>query len=158
LKTTLAALLMAGVVGIGATGYETSPSSDPPAQEQKPELPNAEVPKPRVDRFGDPLPPGAIARLGTIRLRPAGPVRSIACAPDGKTLVSANWSQGLHLWDAATGRDLRRFADYEKKVNSVAFASDGKSLASAESNSQSIHVWDVASGKQVREIRVPEQG
>jgi hypothetical protein len=36
----------------------------------------------KVDRLGDPLPPGALLRLGTGRLRVMG--RSLAFAPDGK--------------------------------------------------------------------------
>ena len=41
-----------------------------------------------VDAEGDPLPRGAVMRIGTLRLRHDDTVTSIAFAPDGKTLVS----------------------------------------------------------------------
>jgi hypothetical protein len=50
----------------------------------------AEDPKPagRLDLFGDPLPPGAHVRLGTLRWRDAG--SWLEYAPDGKSIFTAN--------------------------------------------------------------------
>ena len=42
----------------------------------------------RLDRFGDPLPEGAIIRLGTTRFRPASPYGQFALSPDGKTFAT----------------------------------------------------------------------
>src|SRR5947209_7888543 len=65
--------------------------------------------EPRPDLYGDPLPEGAVARLGSIRLRPGGAVSHLAFSPDGKRLAA--WSEaGLSVWDADTGRELRRAA------------------------------------------------
>jgi hypothetical protein len=41
----------------------------------------------RVDRYGDPLPEGAVARLGTSRLRRIGGGK-VMFSPDGKTLAA----------------------------------------------------------------------
>src|SRR6188474_2631349 len=59
----------------------------------------------RLDRYGDPLPQGAVARLGTLRLR-----RSSASAftPDGKAVVTHGYDE-LRVWEVATGKELKRF-------------------------------------------------
>src|SRR5437660_8371692 len=43
----------------------------------------------RCDTHGDLLPPGAIVRLGTVRLRHASVLQSIVFSPDGHVLCSA---------------------------------------------------------------------
>jgi WD40 repeat protein len=58
-----------------------------------------------TDAHGDPLPPGAVARIGTVRLRHGNTVASVAFSPDGKRLVSTDW-QTVAVWDVRTGRAL----------------------------------------------------
>src|SRR4051794_41987119 len=80
----------------------------------------------RTDRPGAPLPTGAAARFGTVRLRHGGGVTCVAFAPDGKPLASSSLDRTVRLWDPATGRELRRFEGHKAAVESVAFAPDGK--------------------------------
>lgn len=67
-----------------------------------------ETKTPRTDLYGDPLPPGAIMRLGTNRLRhPRYRWVALAFSRDGKHLISCGWHE-VRVWDAATGRLVRR--------------------------------------------------
>src|SRR5947209_1277253 len=59
----------------------------------------------RVDRHGDPLPLGAVSRLGTIRWRHEGDAGALAFSADGKTLAVLCREDGLiYFFDAATGK------------------------------------------------------
>src|SRR5438045_3142586 len=89
--------------------------------------------QPRLDALGDPLPPGAVARLGTTRLRHEGLVGA-AFHPNGKTLVSTAYgTTPLLFWDAATGRlvlapELPPLPQQQLPV----FSPDGKLLATVQ--------------------------
>jgi WD40 repeat protein len=64
-----------------------------------------------ADVHGDPLPAGAVAQLGAGRLHHShGYLPGVDFAPDGRTLVTAGMADGIRLWDAATGKLLRRAA------------------------------------------------
>src|SRR5207248_2914447 len=120
--------------------------------------------QPRADRYGDPLPENAIARLGTARLRHADNIRVVAYSPDGKTLASAGSDSVIRLWHSETGRLLNELRGHRAHVLSLAFSPDSKRLASAgwgwesstmrpDDTDNTIRVWNVESGKQVHQFR-----
>ncbi|HYT95206.1 MAG TPA: hypothetical protein VEL76_41195, partial [Gemmataceae bacterium] len=84
---------------------------------------------PKLDHFGDPLPAGSLARLGTVRLQNSD---EAALAPDGKTLVTVA-DKVLHLWDITTGRELPGFPQSKdwRHPRAVAISPNGKLLAVA---------------------------
>jgi WD40 repeat protein len=100
-----------------------------------------------TDRYGDPLPPGVIARFGTPRLRhPGGPVECLAFSPDGKFLASGS-IDFLCLWDRATGKEIRRFPG---RCDAVAYSPDGKLVASAGLPGK-IRLREVTTGRLIAE-------
>src|SRR5262245_66629719 len=62
--------------------------------------------KPR-DAHGDPLPDGAVLRLGTERWRHGGKVRQAAFI-DNQTLLTCGEDLALRVWDVATGKQIRQ--------------------------------------------------
>lgn len=107
-RTTLAwakwaVAVVVAVTGIGfaalrgPTAQPTSqPSSPPPAPQPAPEA---------RDAAGDPLPPGALARLGSSRLHHGSNVHRLAVSADGKWVVSYGSHTGYRVWELATGRE-----------------------------------------------------
>jgi RNA polymerase sigma factor (sigma-70 family) len=88
--------------------------------------------QPAVDAHGDPLPPGAVARLGTARFRPGGHAHWLHFTPDGKRLVSLD-DYGVTVWDAASGRPVVRQRFAKPGLGYYAFLPrDGGSVVTAE--------------------------
>jgi WD40 repeat protein len=109
--------------------------------------------KAAADRMGDPLPAGALMRLGTVRFRHEAAVVQVAFSRDGKTLASASLDGTVRLWEAATGKELQRFAagiglqEFPYFGGTLTFSADGKTLTLAR---YSLYVWDLTAGKEVQ--------
>jgi WD40 repeat protein len=101
---------------------------------------------PRLDDFGDPLPPGALRRFGTIRFR-QDYVDEIAFLPDGKSLV-AQGSGRVVQWDVATGKPLRSLANDSFAGRSPLGLGARGRLATVRDTKGDIVVVDLESGKE----------
>ena len=60
----------------------------------------------RVDFYGDPLPKGATARLGTTRLRHGDRIEELFFTDDGQQLITRS-GQTLRFWETRTGKLVR---------------------------------------------------
>ena len=172
LKIVAALVLAAGILAAGAglaarqavgskqaearskdEAKPAAPATDALEQDQATHAP--------IDRYGDPLPPGAVARLGTVRFRHEGEGQVIAFSGDGKVLASTSKDGLIFLWDAATGKELRRLqpatdSPYRRWVGGIAFSPDARVLA-AEGRDV-VTLWNSATGKKLREFTTPTHG
>jgi WD40 repeat protein len=111
-----------------------------------------EKPPARTDLYGDLLPAGARARLGTLRLRHRQDVTAVAYSPDGSLLASSGWDEVIHFWDADTGKSIRELTDPRRDANlAIAFSPDGTKLASTGA-SGNVRLWDVKSGRKLFDV------
>jgi RNA polymerase sigma factor (sigma-70 family) len=157
------------VVGT-ATGAGVALTHD--HQELRPEVKgiaaeaNAETEQPAgVDRDGDPLPRGAILRIGSAHFRQGDLLRAAAYSPDGQTLTTIGSLGLIRTWDARTGKPHETFLGASlnaprEPVNVVSangrFAA-GYELPSARSLADGrITLWGLADGSIRKSLAVPE--
>ncbi len=155
-RLKVAALFLLAVMLLGGGGllaYQALSSQQPPI-EKKQEAKSPETGA-ALDRFGDPLPAGAVARFGELRLRHVE-ATSVAFAPDGKGLVSVGRNHGVaRLWDPASGKGLHRYHEEIGARGRVAFSPDGKTLAGVVVyDREAICLWDVATAREIRTCKV----
>jgi len=112
-------------------------------------------------------PPAVLARLGSDRLRHQAPVSALVYSPDGRWLASLGGDGDLCVWDADSGRCVRRLNDLAKPAVRalltaqladakltrclLAFSADGARLAVSGADNR-LHVFDPAAGKLVRSL------
>jgi RNA polymerase sigma factor (sigma-70 family) len=157
-RVKLLALLLAACVAAAATGALVSrplPEDFVPAAPQAIQRAGQQeaggAPMPLADLLGDPLPPGALARFGTVRLRQGRMVNSVLFAPDGKSVVSlGETNPPIRFWDLHTGKELRALGGPgTARQCCMAFSPDGRTLASGGVDGV-IHLWRTETCKEIR--------
>jgi RNA polymerase sigma factor (sigma-70 family) len=158
-KLKLCGLLLAALAGAGlgaglarpgpasAADEAAAPASPPPAGP-------AAGGKARTDRFGDPLPDGALARIGTVRFRQTA--NHIAFLADGKSFVAGDGSpfgettpgDSIRVWDLASGKEVRQLEGYPGGVAFLGFSPESQLVAfrGGKKDSDVVRLWDPATG------------
>jgi WD40 repeat protein len=138
--------------------------AEPPDQ-----TPPASRKQAQTDRYGDPLPEGAVARLGTQRLTLAGAVY-LTFSSDGRRLAAHDGSHNLRVWEVASGKEIVRITTPRSNVRGpsmspIAFSPDGETIAfgcpedrddrrqrDPAKRARTVRIWDVATGKELRRL------
>ncbi len=150
---------LAGILLLGGLGFRMlpptfaqGPSVKPqPAHDEKPK--KIDDPKPVIDALRDPLPDGAIIRLGTSRLRG----KRLTFSPDSRRVVRETAHGDLQLYEVPSGKFLAklRAADVPERSeiigSTIAFSPDSKLLAAVLWKGRA-GIWDTDTGKLIRWI------
>ncbi len=110
-----------------------------------------------VVHAADPLPPGALYRIGAYRMCLGQSIDAMALSANGKTLAAAGGTI-VRAWDTESGGVLlteRDRASMPKNGrNFLALSPDGRQLALGEEDG-TIRRWDISTGKELKEIELP---
>ncbi|MFJ3617644.1 helix-turn-helix domain-containing protein [Streptomyces iakyrus] len=89
--------------------------------------------------------------LQTVRTGHGSPVRTLAFAPDGRTLAVVNVEDSggdrVTLLDAATGRTQRTIKPSSRSPLALSFSPDGHTLATATVGNGLVETWDMRTGR-----------
>ncbi len=122
LLTSLTAAMALTLAGLGFGAAFRPSGSTPQAVPVQPGQPAAA-------NDTEPLPPGAVARIGTTRFRQSSWHKRVFFTADGKTLIHTEDGRTIHYWDVATGRKIDQVeipgamfqhAEYDAKRNLLA--------------------------------------
>ncbi len=106
---------------------------------------------------GVPLPPGAVARLGSLDFLHAEAVSCLALTPDGQTIVAGCSSGEIRLWSLTPDKEHRQLLGHKEEVRALAVTPDGKRVISA-SLDRSVRFWELATGKALQTVTVHDDG
>jgi len=111
----------------------------------------AERKQSRLDLYGDPLPKGAIARLGTTKFKPGWIIYRAAVSGNRKWLATAGQQVDAQIWDMETGNLVRRLLPTPSDPNeAVAVSPNGALVAIA--GQMKVWVFEIATGRKTQEF------
>jgi WD40 repeat protein len=104
------------------------------------------APKARTDANGDPLPPAALARLGTQRFVHGPGLTSVTFGKDDRTLFSVG-TTGVRTWETGTGKERASFRfPEEEQILATAVSPDARFIACSTGDGY-VSIRDLQTGK-----------
>jgi WD40 repeat protein len=73
--------------------------------------------------------------------------------PDSKQLLSIGFDRYLHVWNVATGAEVKKMGPTSDGLYGIAFSRDGKQLATS-GYAGNITLWNLAEGKAVQTLKL----
>lgn len=149
IKIAMGLLLAVSFIG-SVAGYRLSaiahqPEAEPPRAVDEPKAGSR---RPKTDPHGDQLPPGALMRMGTVRLRHQS--AQVEFDANGKTVISWGPELVVRHWDVATGREVFRQQLKTPRPAERYWMIDRQTLVTVEDHA--LHLYDGAAGKAIRSI------
>ncbi len=81
-------------------------------------------------------------------------IRTLAFSPDGLSLATGSWDNTVKLWDVTSASLL--WSDWQgSNLSSVAFAPDGRVLATSGGTDATVHLWDLHTGTLLQTLPHP---
>jgi WD40 repeat protein len=103
----------------------------------------------RVDQFGDRLPDGAMARLGTTRFRHYG-ADVLTFDPSGKRFFTTSRGDCVRVWDAATGALIDRWNLPRENCEALCFSADFRTAVIPWKDH--LEIWDLPNGRFIQRL------
>ena len=143
---------LAFVLAVAGQPNGAPPASDPPLPKDRTAAKVAPEP---TDALGDPLPPGAIARLGSNRFHHGKNLDRVVVGVDGKRVASEARYGDYKLWDGGTRRSIPLWDGLttpDRRPNRFALTSAGGQLAAVVWDANGSRLLDPVSGETIRTL------
>jgi RNA polymerase sigma factor (sigma-70 family) len=160
-KALATVLLGAGLLAVGGSvlGHKVYATGDPPAPQapapakrlSEPESSREKTLRSHADQFGDPLPPGVIASMGSRRMRAGRQICAMDYSPDGKWLAAATENE-VWIWDKTNGTVLRRIPSPGAWPVDVRFVSQSTLVHASGRSPARLRLLDILTGKELAVI------
>jgi WD40 repeat protein len=103
------------------------------------------------------LAPELVVQVGHVY-----PIQAVAFSPDAKTVITGGWDNTAILWDARTGRELRRLPGHRATVASVAFLPSGHAALTMGWTDFGgapvpVRLWELTNGHLICEHHFPDK-
>lgn len=78
-------------------------------------------------------------------------IQSAVFSSDGKKVLTSSDDRTARIWDAATGKELKKFAGHTEVVRSAAFSPDEKRVVTC-SDDKTARIWDTETGRELQKF------